>query len=67
MNTAPPVEKLAYSTQELCAALGLSDVTLWRLAKRGLLNPVPGIRHRLYSRVEVERFLAGKTVERAAS
>ena len=54
------VEKLAYNKRELCAALGLCDTTLWRLEKLGRLNPVPGIRHKLYSKAEVARFLAGK-------
>lgn len=58
----PPVtEKLAYNKDELCAVLGVSPVTLWRLEKRGLLRPVPGIRHKLYSRKVVEAFLAGAT------
>jgi hypothetical protein len=64
MNTSPndtpiPPEKLAFSKSELAAAIGLSGVTLWRLEKRGLLKPVPGIRHKLFARAEVERFLRG--------
>lgn len=59
-NPTPVVEKLAYSTADLCSALGLSTVTLWRLSLRGLLRPVPGLRHRLYAKTEVQRFLAGK-------
>jgi len=56
------VEKLAYSTAELCAAVGISRVTAYRLEKRGLLRPVPGLRHKIYSREEVARFLSGKGV-----
>ena len=54
------VEKLAYNTAELCAALGLCQTTLWRLNHRGLLRPIPGLRHRLYAKTEVQRFLSGK-------
>lgn len=56
---ARPVEKLAYNKRELCAALGLCDTTLWKLEKLGRLRPIPGIRHKIYSRAEVSRFLEG--------
>jgi len=64
MNTQTPessasLEKLAFTKKELCESLGLCPVTLWRLEKRGLLKPVPGIRHKLYARREGKRFLAG--------
>jgi hypothetical protein len=52
--------KLAFTLKELCAELSISKVTVYRLEIRGLIKPVPGIRHKLYSRVDVERFLAGK-------
>lgn len=55
-----PIEKLAYSGKELEAILGVSTVTLWRLEKRGLLKPVSGIRHKIYSRKSVESFLEGR-------
>jgi Helix-turn-helix domain len=66
VNTEPQlkptasVEKLAYNTRELCAAIGVSSVTLWRLRQRGLIRPIAGVRHNLFARAEVERFLAGK-------
>jgi hypothetical protein len=56
----PTIEKLAYNTAELCSALGLSTVSLWRLRRRGLLRPIPGLRHKLYAKTEVQRFLSGK-------
>lgn len=56
---ALPVERLAFSSRELCAAIGVSPVTLWRLEKRGLLRPVQGIRHKLYAVAEVKRFIGG--------
>jgi len=60
IQPTPTVEKLTYSTADLCSALGLSSVTLWRLSRRGLLRPIQGIRHRLYAKTEVQRFLSGK-------
>jgi hypothetical protein len=60
IQPTPTVEKLAYSTAELCSALGLCQTTLWRLNQRGLLRAIPGLRHKLYSKAEVQRFLAGK-------
>jgi hypothetical protein len=59
--TQPAVEKLTYSMAELCTALGLCPTTIWRLEKRGLLRPIAGIRHKLFAKTEVERFLTGKT------
>ena len=57
-NTAP-VEKLAYNTHEVAAMIGVKSVeTIRRLAKRGKLKRVGGIRHLLFSRKEIERFLA---------
>lgn len=55
----PTVERLAFTKSELCAALGLSPVSLWRLEKRGLLLPVQGLRHKLYTVESVQRFLKG--------
>lgn len=52
--------RLAYTLKQLCAELGLSPVTIYRLDAHGLLKSVPGIRRKIYSRAEVERFLAGK-------
>ena len=52
------IERLAYTKYELCASLSLSPITLWRLEKRGLIHPIAGIRHKLYSVAEVKRFLA---------
>jgi hypothetical protein len=63
----PPAEKpkshvpdrLVYTVNELATELRVSRVTLWRLEVRGLLKSVPGIRHKIYSHAEVQRFLAG--------
>ena len=64
MNSEPcqntPIERLAYSKKETCAALGISSVSLWRLEKRGLLMPLPCLRHKLYAVEALKKFVAGK-------
>lgn len=57
---AQPVERLAYTAKETATCLGVSLVTLWRLQKRGLLLPVPGLGKRLYSVESIKRFAAGE-------
>lgn len=57
-----PNERLAYTAAETCAALGISATTLWRLERLGLLTPVRHLRHRLYARSEIERFLNSDAV-----
>uniref|UniRef100_UPI00404A0AC1 hypothetical protein n=1 Tax=Cephaloticoccus sp. TaxID=1985742 RepID=UPI00404A0AC1 len=52
------VLRLTYTKRELCAALHLSPVTLWRLEQRGVLMPLRGLRHKIYPVSVVERFLA---------
>jgi hypothetical protein len=51
-------DRLAYKTDEACAALGgISKPTLWRLEKRELLKPSRALRTPLWSRAEIERYL----------
>lgn len=50
------VEMLAYTAEQVCAALQISKVTLWRLEKRGLLRPLPQLRHKRYPAEAVKRF-----------
>ena len=50
-------ERLAYSRQETAKLLGVSPITIDRLAKRGLLRPSRAIRRPLYSKAEIQRFL----------
>ena len=57
-EAAQKIERLAYTKKELLVSLSLSPVTLWRLEKRGLIHPIAGIRHKIYSVAEVKRFLA---------
>jgi len=52
-----PPPKLALTREEAGEALGISAVTVDRLAKRGLLRPSRATRRPLYSIPEIERFL----------
>ena len=54
----PRIEIMAYTAQQVCEAIQIDTVTLWRLEKRGLIRRVPGIRHRRYAVAEVKRFVA---------
>jgi hypothetical protein len=51
-------ERLTFTRQEACVALGVSLTTLWRLEARGLIKAVPYFRTKIYSRKELTRFLA---------
>jgi DNA-binding transcriptional MerR regulator len=51
------VPKLALTRTEAAEALGITPVTVDRLAKRGLLRPSRATRRPLYSIEEIERFL----------
>ena len=55
----PP--KLALTREEAGESLGISAVTVDRLAKRGLLHPSRATRRPLYSVWELERFLKETT------
>lgn len=50
--------KLAYGREEAADALAVSPATIDRLVKRGLLHPCRATRRVLFSRAELERFLA---------
>jgi predicted site-specific integrase-resolvase len=49
--------KLALTREEAGEALGVSAITVDRLAKRGLLRPSRATRRPLYPVFEIERFL----------
>ena len=51
------VPVLVYTAEQLCMALQIDNVTLWRLEKRGRIRRIPGIGHRRYSITEVMRFV----------
>lgn len=52
------IERLTYTSNQVCAALQISPVTLWRLEKRGLLVPIRNLRHKRFSVAAVRRFAA---------
>ena len=57
-ETSRQVEpKLALSRSEAAQAIGVTPVTIDRLAKRGLLSPSRATRRPLYPIWEIERFL----------
>ena len=49
--------RLAYTRTEVAKLLGVTPITVDRLAKRGLLRPNRATRRPLYSHSEIERFL----------
>lgn len=59
----PSNAKLVYSLKELSALLGISTLTLRRLNTRGLIRSLPGIRHKIFSRREVDRFINASSTE----
>jgi hypothetical protein len=59
LATGQSIQRLALTTNETAAALGVKPTTIWRLTQRGLLNPNRATRRPLYAVSEIERFLAG--------
>lgn len=57
--TGQSITRLALTTEEAAAALGIKPTTIWRLTKRGLLNPNRATRRPLFAVSEIERFLEG--------
>ena len=55
------MERMAFNRQETCALLGVSVTTLWRWEARGLIRPVAHLRHKVYPKSEIERFLKQST------
>lgn len=51
-------EKMAYKLPEVAVLLGLSEITVRRLVSRGLLRPIRAVRHLMFARTEILRFLA---------
>ena len=65
-ETKPQLPKLALTRNEAGEALGISAITVDRLAKRGLLRPSRATRRPLYAVSEIERFLRDTTAEVAS-
>ena len=51
------VEKKGFKRAEAAIYLGVTAVTIDRLRKRGLLHPSRALRHPIYSRDDLDRFL----------
>jgi hypothetical protein len=56
-ETKPVVEKKGFKRAEAATYLGVTAVTIDRLTKRGLLHPSRALRHPIYSRDDLDRFL----------
>ena len=56
-NAKQHAPKLALTREEAGESLGISAITVDRLAKRGLLRPSRATRRPLYPVWEIERFL----------
>jgi hypothetical protein len=55
--TGQTIQRLAFTTEETAAALGIKPTTVWRLTQRGLLKPNRATRRPLYAVADIERFL----------
>ena len=51
------IEKQGYKRAEAAIYLGVSKITIDRLTKRGLLHPSRALRHPIYSKDDLDRFL----------
>jgi hypothetical protein len=56
-ETKPLVEKKGFKRADAATYLGVTPVTIDRLTKRGLLHPSRALRHPIYSRDDLDRFL----------
>jgi excisionase family DNA binding protein len=56
-NAVPLTERGAFQLSQAADYLSLSITTIRRLIKRGLIQPLPGIRHIVIERAECDRFL----------
>jgi excisionase family DNA binding protein len=60
-NTVPLTERASFQLPQAADYLSLSITTLRRLIKRGLIHPLPGIRHIVIPRSECDRFLSAQS------
>lgn len=51
------IEKKGYKRAEAATYLGVAKITIDRLTKRGLLHPSRALRHPIYSKDDLDRFL----------
>jgi hypothetical protein len=57
INYVPLIERGAFQLPQAADYLSLSITTIRRLIKRGLIHPLPSIRHIVITRAECDRFL----------
>jgi hypothetical protein len=57
VETKTFVEKKGFKRAEAATYLGVDAVAIDRLRKRGLLHPSRALRHPIYSRDDLDRFL----------
>ena len=55
------VEKMGFKRAEAAFYLGVTTVTIDRLTKRGLLRPCRALRHPIFCRDDLDRFLRETT------
>ena len=51
------IEKKGFKRVEAAIYLGVAKITIDRLTKRGLLHPSRALRHPIYSKDDLDRFL----------
>ena len=56
-ETIIQIEKKGFKRAEAAIYLGVAKVTIDRLTQRGLLHPSRALRHPIYSRDDLDRFL----------
>ena len=56
-ETKIQIEKIGFKRAEAAIYLGVAKVTIDRLTQRGLLHPSRALRHPIYSRDDLDRFL----------
>jgi excisionase family DNA binding protein len=56
----PPLERIAYTTEEAGEVSGLCRDTIYRAIKRGKLRASKHLRHKRILRSELERYLLGE-------
>lgn len=56
-SEGPALPRLAYTMRETAHILGCDYQTVYRLSKRGLLRSSGGLRTKLFSITEINRFL----------
>lgn len=58
-TTVSVLEPLTYSVTETATVLGVSLPTVYRLLARGILRPLPGLRHKRLPKKQVHAFVEG--------